>query len=177
MNESHSPVPCPNSYWAVPDQLLAGEHPGDVADPAVETQLRALRAAGVRTFVDLTEEHETGGYSILLRGFAEERGLKTAYVRIPIPDRGVPTEATMRCALDVLDRSIADGHPAFVHCFAGLGRTGTMVGCYLQRHGLATRGNVMARIAELRRGMPIGDEISPHTPGQVHLVKTWKMGA
>lgn len=171
-----APLPYPNTYWAVPGQLLAGEHPGDVNDPGVETQLRALLAAGVRTFVDLTEEHETQGYSILLRGFAEEHGLKTTYRRVPIPDRGVPAQSTMRRVLDLLDRSIAEKNPAFVHCFAGIGRTGTVVGCYLQRHGLTTGESVMARIAELRKGMPIGGEISPHTPQQVHLVENWPAG-
>lgn len=174
--ETPAPVPYPNTYWAVPGQLLAGEHPGDVDDPSIEGRLCALLAAGIRTFVDLTEEDETQGYSILLRCFAEERGLEFTYLHIPIPDRSAAPAATMRCVLDVLDRSLADENPAFVHCFAGIGRTGTVVGCYLQRHGLATPENVIARIAELRQGMPIGAENSPHTPGQVHLVENWPKG-
>jgi hypothetical protein len=176
MAETQPQVPYPNIYWAVPGQLLAGEHPGDVDDRTVEAQLCGLLEAGIRTFVDLTEEHETKGYSILLRCFAEERGLAVTYLRIPIPDRGVPSVGTMRCILDLLDRSLTDKHPAFVHCFAGIGRTGTVVGCYLQRHGLVTPGNVMARIAKLRIAMPVGREISPHTSGQVQMVERWGQG-
>jgi hypothetical protein len=32
---------------------------------------------------------------------------------------------------------------------------------------------VMAKIAELRQGMPIAREISPHAPEQVLMVENW----
>ena len=70
----------------------------------------------------------------------------------------------------MIDRSISDGRAIFVHCFAGLGRTGTVVGCHLQRLGRSTRENVMAVIADLRQGMPIAPEISPHMLEQVSMV-------
>jgi hypothetical protein len=52
-----------------------------------------------------------------------------------------------------------------------------VVGCYLQRHGMATPQNVIAKIAGLRRLMPGGNETSPHTPEQVQMVEEWKAGA
>jgi protein-tyrosine phosphatase len=64
----------------------------------------------------------------------------------------------------------------FVHCFAGIGRTGTVVGCYLKWHGLAKRQDVLAKIADLRSLMPIGLESSPHTPEQVRIVENWQEG-
>ena len=169
----NQPVPYANTYWVRPGQLLAGEHPGDVEDGATEARLLALLAAGVRTFIDLTEEHETDPYALVLRCLAEEQKLEVTSLRIPIPDRGVPSDWTMLCVLDVIDRAMTGERAVFVHCFAGIGRTGTVVGCHLRRHGLATSENVMARIAELRQGIPIACEISPHAPSQVQMVENW----
>src|SRR4051812_15832497 len=116
---------------------MAGEHPGDLSDDILMARLSALLESGIRTFIDLTEEREMEPYYGVLRDLAQERALEVTSIRIPIPDRGVPPIRTLRCILDVIDRSVADGNAAFVHCFAGIGRTGTVVGCYLQRHGLA----------------------------------------
>lgn len=177
MTETTSPVPFANSYWVVPGRFLAGEHPGDTGTQTAEERLSALLGAGLRTFIDLTEEHETNGYALVLRCLAEERGLEVTYLRIPIPDRGVPPASTLHCILDVVDRALRDERAAYVHCFAGIGRTGLVVGCHLRRHGRAAPGGVVARIAALRQWMPIGREASPHTPDQVRLVETWKDGA
>ena len=176
--ETNPPVPITNTYWVLSRQLLAGEYPGDCDQQVAETRISALLDAGIRTVMDLTEENEiVPGYSGLLRALAEDRRTEMTYMRVPIPDRSAPSVWTMRCILDVLDRSLADENPAFVHCFAGIGRTGTVVGCYLKRHGLATDQDVMARIAELRRCMPYAGNPSPQTPEQVRMVKTWENGA
>ena len=177
MPETNTTVPYRNTYWVVPSRLLAGEHPSDFDEATARTRLSALLETGIRTFVDLTEEHELDGYHQMLRGLAEERRLDTTYLRIPIPDRSTPSLWTVKCILNVLDRSVTDEQPAYVHCFAGIGRTGTVIGCYLQRHGLATRGDVIEKIAGLRSLMPFGSEPSPHTPDQVRMVEHWPAGA
>ena len=183
MTETNPTVPFPNSYWVVANQLLAGEYPGDVLEERANRRLTALLNTGIRAFLDLTDEDEINedakpvpAYRSLLRSLAEERRIELTYMRVPIVDRGVPSVWTMRCILDVIDRSARDENPAFVHCWAGRGRTGTVVGCYLRRHGLATEKNVIERLAELRRSMPTGRESSPHTPEQIRMVKNWKEG-
>ena len=55
--------------------------------------------------------------------------------------------------LDDLDQALADGHRVYLHCFGGIGRTGTVVGCYLVRHGM-TGNEVLEQIAAWRRGTP-----------------------
>ncbi len=171
MNET-LPVPFANTYWVAPDAFLAGGHPA-LVDDHLEERLSPLLAAGIRTFIDLTEQHETDGYAVVLQCLAEQRGVEVAYLHFPICDRGVPTSWMMGRILDVIDRAAADGRPVFVHCFGGIGRTGTVVGCHLRRHGRATREDVMAKIAELRQGLAIAREISPHAPEQVLMVENW----
>jgi protein tyrosine/serine phosphatase len=168
-------VPYPNSYWVVPGLFLAGEHPVYYDD--TNARLSALLASGVRTFIDLTEPHELGSYHQLLNTLATDRRIDITQHRIPIKDRRVPEKSTLIQILDVIDRSMKDRNPAFVHCFAGIGRTGTVVGCYLRRHGLAGRRDIITRIAQLRSSMPFGDEPSPHTAEQVGVVENWKDGA
>jgi hypothetical protein len=184
MSEFISKPPLLNSYWVVPGQLLAGEHPGDMDETAAIKRLGALVDAGVRTFIDLTEEDEINedaklvpGYHRFLRSLIAERRSEITYVRMPVPDRGIPSVWTMRRILDLIDRSLADENPTYVHCWAGRGRTGTVVGCYLKRHAIATEENVIEQIHELRREMPTGRETSPHTPEQIRMVRHWKPAA
>jgi hypothetical protein len=176
MTETKLPVPFANTYWVAPGAFLAGGHPA-LVDDQVEERLSALLAAGIRTFIDLTEQHETDGYAVVLQCLAEERGMEAAYLHFPICDRSVPSAWVMGRILDVIDRAVADGRPVFVHCFGGIGRTGTVVGCHLRRCGRATRLDVMARIAELRQGLAIAREVSPHAPEQVLMVENWGEGA
>jgi len=172
MTETKLPAPLANTYWVVPGAFLAGGHPA-LVDDHVEERLSALLAAGLRTFIDLTEQHETDGYAVVLQCLAEERGVEVAYLHFPICDRSVPSAWMMGRILDVIDRAIADERPVFVHCFGGIGRTGTAVGCHLRRCGRAARDDVMVRIAELRQGMAIAREVSPHVPEQVLMVENW----
>jgi protein-tyrosine phosphatase len=61
-----------------------------------------------------------------------------------------------------------------VHCWGGKGRTGTVVGCWLMRHGKATSGDVLRTIQQLRKDDPTWFEPSPETERQRWMVKTWK---
>lgn len=174
-------APLSATYWVLPGLFLAGEYPGEVEPALTQKKLRALINGGIRTFVDLTDEGEINedakiipAYRSILREVSNEESVQTTYANIPIEDRDVPSPWTLRCILDVIDRSIADENPVFVHCWAGRGRTGTVVGCYLKRHGIAQDSNVIQKLAELRKDVPTSKEISPHTKEQIRLVTTWK---
>ena len=176
-------TPLRGTYWVVPGQFLAGEYPGDADSDVTGRMLRTLLAAGIRTFVDLTDEGEINedakvipAYRTILREISEKSAVQTTYANIPIEDRGIPSPWTLRCILDVIDRSLADENPVYVHCWAGRGRTGTVVGCYLKRHGIAQDADVIQTLSRLRKDVPNGKETSPHTNEQIRMVTTWKKG-
>jgi len=153
-------MPMPTHY-AVGDGLLAGAYPGTEDAP------KALARAGVTLFVDLTHPSDPlDGYEALLEGARR--------VAHPIPDMGTPTAGQVMRILDDIDTARAEGGTVYVHCFGGVGRTGTVIGCWLVRHGL-DGGDAVARIAQLRAGIA-GDRPSPETAGQVALVRGWRRG-
>jgi hypothetical protein len=52
--------PIPDSYWVEPQRLCAGEYPFARDPQAAVKKLSRICAAGIDTFVDLTEEGEYG---------------------------------------------------------------------------------------------------------------------
>jgi protein-tyrosine phosphatase len=173
MPAQEPPRPDPNTYWVVPSKLLAGEYPGALDLEEARKKLRQFLDAGVRHFIDLTQVGELKPYAALL---VEEAGsIETSYKRIPIRDVDVPKEAqTMVKIIDAIDRAIAAGGIAYVHCWGGVGRTGLAVACWLQERGRRP-DEALAELAEKWRtsAKSKGKPDSPETPEQLRWVKEW----
>ena len=122
------PRPIDMCYWVVPGKLLAGEYPRNLDEPSSIEKLARLTEAGVSAFIDLTEEGEPlKPYAYLLNGPSHER--------FGIKDQSVPvTDELTKQALDAIDRHLEAGETVYVHCWGGVGRTGTIIGCWLSRH-------------------------------------------
>lgn len=118
----------------VDDQLWRGGAPSTGS-------YEALAAAGVSTVVDL----RAGDHVDRAAQAARDAGLRVE--RVPLEDGRAPTAQEVDGLLDIIEGS--DG-PVFIHCNAGVGRTGSMTASYL----VAT-GQEQARSA-LRRSLSVG---------------------
>jgi hypothetical protein len=169
--------PIPDSYWVDEGRLVAGEYPGARDDDQARAKLRRILDAGVTSFLDLTEEGEYNlkPYAPFLGEETLARGRQVLHRRMPIRDRGTPTVEGMRRILDTIDGALQGGHVVYVHCWGGIGRTGTVVGCYLVRHGMSGP-EALDEIARRRRGTPDGYRRSPENDEQEQMILTWPPG-
>lgn len=159
--------PIRDSY-RVAHGFLAGAYPGSPDPAEAARRLRSLARHGVTLFVDLTHPGDPlEPYGRLLDGARR--------VSHPIVDLGTTTIPHMARILDDVDAAIDAGGVAYVHCWGGVGRTGTVVGCWLVRHG-RDDGDPIARIAALRRDVPNARLASPQTSAQRAMVLSWKRG-
>lgn len=169
---THRPIP--KSYWVSPHRLLASEYPGASTEERARHKLRKLLDAGVSFFVDLTEADEgLDPYDELLGEEAEALGQTVEHRRMSIVDGRTPTKEHMRAILDLIDGALEEGHVVCVHCWGGVGRTGTVVGCHLVRRG-ASGEAALQRVQELYDTTPKHLRYSPETPAQARFVRDWR---
>ena len=173
-----TPAPIENSYWVIEGQLLAGEYPGSLEPGGDNEKIGRLLDAGIRHFVDLTQDGELHPYDEVLRVEARTRAVDITYVRRPIWDMDVPSVEEMRAILDELDAAIEAGRPTYVHCWGGVGRTGTVVGCHFVRRGHSCSDaldEVARRFATMSAWKVLWHrEGSPQTPEQRRMVQSWR---
>jgi protein-tyrosine phosphatase len=74
--------------------------------------------------------------------------------------------------LQAIEQALAANHVVYLHCWGGIGRTGTVIACYLIQQGLAGSA-ALDRIALLRQGTPDSHRRSPETDAQCAFVLSW----
>jgi ADP-ribosylglycohydrolase len=164
--------PLANSYWVIPGRLLAGEYPvgrEKKLSDAGRARVQELIAAGISCFVDLTEEGECPPYQPLLPP-------TVSYLRHAIRDQRLPRQPEqMRRIQDEIAAVLAAGGTVYLHCRAGIGRTGMVAGCFLVEQGrdgeraLRELNELWTQQCERAELWPV----VPQTPEQAEYIRQW----
>jgi atypical dual specificity phosphatase len=114
--------------WLEPDALAASRMPLDIND------VRSLREQGVGAIISLTEQPLT-----LFKGITPDAfgALDITYLHVPVPDHHPPTKEQAHVILRFIDLMRKRQRAVFVHCHAGVGRTGTILHLYYLAQGLS----------------------------------------
>jgi len=123
---------------------------------------------GIECFIDLTFPGEAPPYDPALP-------LGVEYLRKPIKDHALPElREHMREILDCLGDALRSGRRVYVHCRAGIGRTGTVVGCMLVERGFSGEAALdeLNRVWQQSLRSKSWDWI-PETAAQNTYVRTW----
>jgi len=166
--------PIPESYWVETGRLLAGEYPGHFDGEIARKRIDSLLEAGFDTFIDLTKPDETSPYFRILLEQSTVYSVDVRHHQFPIGDFGLPTSGKMTSILNTIDKELQAGRKIYLHCWGGIGRTGTTVGCYLVRRGL-TGEEALHQLAEWWKTVPksLIHPQSPETREQVNFIRNW----
>lgn len=176
----HSNSDILRNYPVIPNHLYAGEIPSSINDHEFQLKIQYLKELGITHIINLTEINEQNFKGIPLRkymDYAEMQfsmsGMELNCFRFPIKDLDIPTITHMRTVINAINEAIHEGGKVYVHCWGGIGRTGTVIGCYLIEHGILLNHTAVPFIEFLKRNTSIKNRQSPETPDQVNYILRW----
>lgn len=177
---SNTTIPFERSYWVLPNKLLAGEIPSSKDNFRKLQKIQNLLDSDIDIIINLMEVVEMNfdneqleDYTASLMNEANKKNKKIEVLRYAIKDLSIPGENFMIEILNKIDHSINNGKKVYIHCWGGVGRTGTVIGCYLIRHGYAAPKQVIDTINYLKRTTSISHRNSPETLEQRQFILNW----
>ena len=124
-----------NFSWLI-DNKLAGS-----AIPTSKDEVNWLKEQGIKSIVTIREEP-------LDENWINEMN----YLHVLSDDMGVPSFDDLKNSVDYIHQRIQNKKPVMVHCLAGLGRTGTILACYLIKYEKMSAVDAIQLIREQRHG-------------------------
>ena len=126
----------PDNFSWIIEEKLAGS-----AIPTSKEEIDWVKQEGVKSIVTIREEP------------LEDEWIKDVnYLHVHSNDMGIPEFSDLVNSVDFIHQRITNDEPVMVHCLAGLGRTGTILACYLIKYENMSADDAVEKVRRERHG-------------------------
>ncbi len=158
----------PPACFRVEPGIWAGSYIGVGGTGQTESHIAWLTQLEIGCIIDLSSpDDQLPSYHTLLAQIAP----RIQYRNYPIRDGMVPSPALMVAILDRIAWCKSNNIALYIHCWGGVGRTGTVIACWLMREGLSPRAALYS-LNERRKAAGLRRE-SPDFHAQIDFVEQW----
>lgn len=124
-----------NFDWLIDDKFTGS------GMPTSTSEIDWIQKQGVRSIITMTEN-----------SLPESWVKNIKYLHVPTEDFSAPDMEQIDEAVEFIQNRLENNEPVMVHCAAGIGRTGTILACYLVKYQKLSAKDAIQKVRKERPG-------------------------